>query len=109
MSRRRRTSDIEDAVEMLSWLFSHVPPWVCVPVALAGLFVIHAWMMPTLNTPGLQSSVDMLGWAFGGIWAMVWLAGGVGGWIRRREQAAFLRQNIDIAWLNGLSWQEFER
>ena len=109
MSRRQRTSTVDDAVEILSWLFSHVPPWVCTPVALAGLFAIRVWMVPKLKTPELQSGVNMLGWAFGAIWAMVWLAGGIGGWSLRRRREAFLRQSIDIKWLNALSWQEFER
>src|SRR2546422_416069 len=105
MARRRRTSVLEDAVEMLSWLFGHVPPWVSIPVAIVGFFVIRLWVNSGFKTPGLE----ILGTAFGGVWAIVWLAGGFGGWVRRRQQAAFLKQNIDIAWLNGLSWQEFER
>jgi restriction system protein len=109
MSRRRRTNDAEELVEMLSWVFSRVPPWVCIPVALIGLFLIPAWMTPQLKTPGVQPVMEMFGWFFGALWAMVWLAGGFGGWRLRRQRAAFLRQNIDIAWLNSLSWQEFER
>lgn len=108
MARRRRTSDFDEFVELLSWLFSHISPWISIPVAVGGLFLIPAVMTAQIKTPLIVPAVQMLEWVFGGIWAVAWLAGGFGGWLRRRQQAAFLRQNIDIAWLNRLSWQEFE-
>lgn len=109
MSRRRRTSDFDDAVEMLSWLFSHVPPWICIPVALAGMFLFPVWLNSHIKTEVFAQPVLIFGWMLGGMWALAWLLGGLGGWRLRRQRSAFLRQNIDIQWLNGLSWQEFER
>jgi restriction system protein len=109
MSRRRRTSDLEEVVDGLSWLFSLVPPWICIPIAIVGLFLIPALMNSSLKpAPGIEA-FQLIGWMFGAIWALVWLAGGFGGWLKRRQQAAFLRQNIDIKWLNSLSWQNLER
>lgn len=109
MARRRRTSDLEELVDGLSWLFSLIPPWICIPVAIVGFFLIPAWMNASLKpAPGVEV-FGLFGWMLGGIWAMVWFAGGFGGWLRHRQQAAFLRQNINIAWLNSLSWQDFER
>jgi restriction system protein len=37
------------------------------------------------------------------------LAAGYAGWRYRRERQAFLDANVDIGWLNGLTWREFER
>jgi len=87
MARRRRTSDFEVLLEMLSWFFSHVPPWSSIPVAIIGFFLIPALMTTQFQTSEFKSAVEMFGWVIGGIWAIVWLAGGVGGWITRRRQA----------------------
>ena len=94
---------------MLSWFFTLVPPWVCLPVAVVGLFLIPALLTAQMSTPLLKPMGQILGWGLGAMWAMMWLAGGIGGWWKRRQESVFLRANIDIAWLNGMSWQEFER
>ena len=109
MRRRKRTSDGEELIGMLSWFFTLVPPWVCLPVAVVGLFLIPALLTAQMSTPLLKPMGQILGWGLGAMWAMMWLAGGIGGWWKRRQESVFLRANIDIAWLNGMSWQEFER
>jgi hypothetical protein len=72
-------------LDVLSWLFSHVPPWVCIPVAIIGSFVIPAWISAQMKTPEIKSLVEIFGWFLGGLWAIVWLAGGLGGWLKRRK------------------------
>jgi len=109
MSRRQKTSPLEDAIEVASWLFTHISPWWSVPIALVGFVAIPLVARYAFQDAILKNLARPVGFFFGGLWGVVWLVGGVIGWVKRQKQAAFLRQNIDIAWLNGLSWQEFER
>jgi len=46
---------------------------------------------------------------FGAGFAIICLIAGWKGAQFRRDQQAFLRANIDLQWVRGLSWQEFER
>jgi Topoisomerase DNA binding C4 zinc finger len=85
MGRRRSTSLLDDALEILSWLFSHIPPWLSIPVAMVGLFLFPALMIAQVKTPEFKPADEIFGWLVGGIWAVVWLAGGIGGWIARRR------------------------
>lgn len=75
-------------LEMLSRLFIHIPPWLSIPVAIVGLFLIPALMSTQVKTPEFKSVIEIFGRVIGGIWAIAWLAGGLGGWITRRRQAA---------------------
>lgn len=85
-------------------VFRYVPPWVSIPVALAAFFAIATWFNRSFKTPGFEK----IGYMLGGLVALAILVGGVGGYRYRQRHAAFLRQNIILDWVNGLSWQEFE-
>ncbi|MGA2175098.1 MAG: restriction endonuclease [Verrucomicrobiota bacterium] len=105
MSRRRRTDLWDDLFEILRWLFSVVHPAWCIPVAMAVFFIPVIWFQRAINIP----SVQMLGALLSALAAIVSLAAGVAGWKLRQQRVAFLRQHLDIDWLNRLSWQDFER
>jgi restriction system protein len=104
MARRRRTNTLEDLTEVMEVVFRYVPPWVSVPLAIAAFIGISEWVNSRLKTPGTEK----LGYLIGGMIAMPILIGGVGGYRFRRRHAEFLRQNITLDWVNGLTWQEFE-
>jgi restriction system protein len=63
------------------------------------------WFQHRVKFPQLQ----MPGYVLGAIPAIVSLAAGVAGWMARRQRAIFLREHLDIDWLNKLTWQDFER
>lgn len=88
----------------MEFVFRYVPPWVSLPLALAAFFGISTWLNHSLKTPGFEK----IGYMLGGLVALAILVGGVGGYRYRKPYAAFLRQNITLDWVNGLSWQEFE-
>lgn len=104
MARKRQSSPLEDLIEILEFVFRYVPPWASVPVAIIAFFGISAWVNSRFKTPGLEK----LGYLLGGLFAATILIGGFGGYMYRKRQAAFLRQNITLDWVNSLSWQEFE-
>ncbi len=104
MARRRRSSTLEDLVDVMEFVFRYVPPWVSIPFALAAFFGISTWLNHSLKTPGLE----IIGYLLGILIALAILVGGFGGYRYRQRHAAFLRQNITLDWVNGLSWQEFE-
>lgn len=102
---RRRNDVADDLVEALSLLFSVVHPVWCIPLAAFFLFAVRAVFNHWVSIPGLEPLGNMLG----ALSAVAALAGGLAGWRLRLKKAEFLRQRLDIDWLNALSWQEFER
>jgi restriction system protein len=121
MARRRKTTALEDAVEILGWLFRFIPPWVSIPIALIGLVAVPMLVLRPSEPADpanpvsrgihefLSAPFAVLRWGIGAMWAGVWLLGGLAGWRARREREAFLQETIDLKWLWGLSWQDFER
>lgn len=105
MARRKQTTWLDDYVEMMEIIFRHVPPWLSIPIAAGAYFGISMWVNGKFKTPGNEWAGQLLGGALAG----AVLVGGVQGWLHRRKAAAFMRQNITLEWVNGLSWQEFER
>jgi restriction system protein len=105
MKRRRRTDLWDDLFDVLRSLFSRIHPAWSIPAAAILFFVPVIWFQHSIKIPQIQ----LLGFAFGAILAVVSLAAGFAGWNLRRKQTAFLRQHVDIDWLNKLSWQDFER
>lgn len=102
----RRRSDIwDDAFEGLSWLFTVIHPAWSIPFAAALFFGIRAWFNLKITLVGLQP----LEYLFAGVPAMLALVAGIAGWRLRLKRADFLRQRLDIDWLNALSWREFEQ
>ena len=104
MARRRQSSTLEDLIEIMGVVFRYVPPWISLPLALVAFFGLSTWVNSRLKTPSLEK----IGYLLGGLIALVVLGGGFGGYRYRQRQAAFLRQNITLDWVNSLSWQEFE-
>jgi restriction system protein len=102
---RRRADLWDDLFEALRWLFSVVHPAWSIPVAAVFLFVPVIWFRHGIKIPEAR----MLGYMLGAIPAFVILAAGYAGLRFRQERAVFLQQHLDIAWLNNLSWQDFER
>ncbi|MDX1953050.1 MAG: hypothetical protein SFY81_12785 [Verrucomicrobiota bacterium] len=76
MARRRRSSTLEDLVEVMEFVFRYVPPWASMPLALIAFFGISSWLNNSLKTPGLEK----LGYLLGGLVALAILVGGFGGY-----------------------------
>lgn len=110
MGRRGGESPLEMLTELMGLLFRYIPPWTSIPIAGAGFLLIRFFGMRSFaaNSP-LVALGSMFGNLFGFLFVLACLAGGFLGWKHRRNQAAFLHQHIDLAWLNQLSWQDFER
>ena len=104
-------------IEVMGWLFGRfLPPWSSIPIAIIGSVVIYKLIQrPPDPTPVIHgfdpfsTGLKILGNLFGGLFFVACLAGGFSGWRTRRNQGVFVRQSIDIRWLNGLSWQDFEK
>ena len=109
MPRRRSSSPLDDLFDLLAMIFRVVPPWVSIPVAIVGFLLIVS-LSPRFNGPlaSLNGVTALFGVFFGGIFALVCLAAGFKGWQMRKRQQAFLKENVDINWVNRLSWQSFE-
>jgi restriction system protein len=102
---RRRTSALDDLFEVLQWLFSVVHPAWSLPVAAIFIAAPVLWIK---DKPFLSAFVD-LAYMAGGIAAVVSLTAGLAGWKLRQKRAAFLQQQLNLEWLNQLTWQDFER
>lgn len=106
MGRRSRNDSIpEMLIEILELVFRHIPPWTSIPVAIIGFFVIASVWASTIRVAPLQA----LGLIFGIGFAVICLIAGWKGAEFRRNQQAFLRADIDLNWVRGLSWRGFER
>lgn len=97
MARRSKEPLIDMLFEALAFVFQHLPPWTCIPMALGLLLTCRA-LFPNPD----------IGYLFGGTLAVVCLAAGWKGAELRRNQSAFLQADIDMSWVRGLSWQDFE-
>jgi restriction system protein len=102
---RRRTDVWDDLFEALRWLFTVVHPAWSIPVAGVFFLIPVIWLQHSIRIPQVQ----FLGVMLGAFPALVSLAAGAAGWKLRQQRAAFWEQHLDIAWVNQLSWQSFER
>lgn len=91
--------------EVLAFVFRRVPPWTSIPVSVVGFFLIVTFWNSTVKFPFLQ----VFGLIFGGVFAFVCLLAGWKGVEFRRNRTAFLSAEIDLNWVRGLSWRDFER
>jgi len=107
MGRRSRDESIlEMLMEILEFIFRNAPPWSSIPVAVVGFCVIFfTWAAAVPKFPVLQ----IFGLVFATTFAALCLIAGWKGAEFRRRQQTFLRTEIDLTWVNGLSWQGFER
>lgn len=106
MGRRSKNVGIpEMLLEILEFVFRLIPPWTSIPIAVVGfLLIVGLW-----NSKFPQSALQPFGLMFGALFAIICLIAGWKGVQFRRKQQAFLRADIDIQWVRGLSWQDFER
>ena len=106
MARRSKDDGvIEMLYEVLEFVFRFVPPWTSIPVAIVGFFLIVVSWDSTVKIPAFHS----IGLIFGGVFGVICLVAGWKGVEFRRNQQAFLKADIDLNWVRGISWQNFER
>ena len=106
MARRRKDEGIVEMLyEILEFTFRFFPPWTSIPLAVIGFFLIVMFWVSVVRVPVLQ----IFGLLFGAVFAVVCLIAGWKGAGFRRNQQAFLKADIDLNWVRGLSWQNFER
>ena len=106
MGRSKNDSGPEILLEFLELIFRYVNPWLSVPLAVIGFFVIAAlWNAFFKSIPQLQ----VVGLVIGAGFVILCLFAGLRGAEFRRNQRAFLAADIDLQWVRGLSWRGFER
>jgi restriction system protein len=106
MGRRSKNVGIpEMLLEILEFVFRLIPPWTSIPIAVVGfLLIVGLW-----NSKFPQSALQPFGLMFGALFAIICLIAGWKGVQFRRNQQAFLRADIDMQWVRGLRWQDFEQ
>lgn len=105
MSRRRRNPGIFDmAYDILELVFKVLPPWTCIPAALASYLAVVWYGTNKVSNPALHQLWHM----FGGVMAVLCLMAGFKGWQFQRARRRFLEQEIDLQWVEKLTWREFE-
>ncbi|MCZ2104915.1 MAG: restriction endonuclease [Burkholderiales bacterium] len=119
MARRKKTSPLEDALDLLSML----PWWVCVALAAVSYVLLHRWAAPVqaLDFQGQGGAVAgavmqravVQGLATIGQYLVPLLclaAAALSVWRRKHRESllADVAQARDAAVLDGVSWQEFE-
>ncbi len=116
MSRKRRTSPIEDVIDVMAML----PWWAGVAIAVVGYLVLHRLATPVAITaaqPGqmgslvAQSMVAAFAYAGQYLVPLVGLIGAAISFFRRKKRVALVTdvaqaQSADA--LDGMSWLEFE-
>ena len=106
MGRRSKNETLpEMLIEILIAIFQVVPPWTSIPIALIGFAAITIFWCSAIHIPQLQ----IIGLLFGAGFAVVCLIAGWKGVQFREGQRAFLAADIDLNWVRGLSWRDFER
>ena len=92
-------------IEILVIIFRIVPPWTSIPVGLIGFWLIGSVWCSVIRLPQFQG----IGLLFGALFALICFIAGWKGVQFRQQQHAFLGVDIDLNWVQGLSWQDFER
>jgi restriction system protein len=106
MGRRSNNEGIpEMLLEILEFVFRFIPPWTSIPLAGIGFLLIVLLGDAQVKFPPFHT----IGVMFGIIFAVACLVAGWNGFRLRQRQQAFLRANIDMQWVRGLTWQDFER
>lgn len=106
MPRRTQSESLpEMLVEVLTSIFQALPPWTSIPVGLFGFCAVDAIWCSSVPFPQLQ----FVGLIFGAGFAALCFIAGWNGVSFRRRQRAFLGANLDLNWVDSLSWQGFER
>ncbi|MBC7405368.1 MAG: restriction endonuclease, partial [Cytophaga sp.] len=116
MSRRRKTSPIEDVIDVIAML----PWWAGIAIAVVGYLVLHRLATPSAISavqPGqmsnliAQSMVTAFAYAGQYLVPLVGLIGAAISFFRRKQRIALV---TDVAQarsadaLDGMSWREFE-
>jgi len=103
--RSKKESPIDLILEVLELTFQHIPPWTSVPIGLIGFLVIAGIWISSVPVPQLR----FFGVVFGAGFAFLSFIAGIKGVQFRRRQQAFLKADIDLKWVQSLSWQNFEK
>jgi len=104
--RRAKDPDVFEMVhEIMEFVFRVIPPWTSIPISVL-LFLLIAACFSRLGNSQLSGLATLL---VGGPMAIICLVAGFQGYLSRRKQSAFLEQEIDVAWVRGLTWRDFER
>ena len=116
MARKRKTSPLEDMLDLVSLL----PWWVGVAVAAIGYLLLHRLARPAAvasvqpdQIPGLMAQTMINGIAYAGqyIVPFVGLVGAVMSIFRRKQRSSLVTdvsQAQSANALDGMSWREFE-
>ena len=116
MARRRKTSPLEDMLDLVSML----PWWAGVAIAVIGYMVLHRMAAPTPIAAGQPGQVGQMithsviaGLATAGqyIVPLIGLAGAAISVFRKKQRAALVTdvsQASSASALDGMSWREFE-
>jgi len=105
MGRRSKNDGIpEMLLEALQFVFQFISPWTSIPLATVGFFLIVLFWDAQVKIPVLQ----IFGLMFGAGFAILCLIAGWKGAGFRRRQQEFLQADIDMEWVRGLSWRDFE-
>ena len=106
MAGAKRNSTIARVLlQGVGYVFSLVPPWTSIPIAIIGGNLIYFfWAARVSSVPSLSHFGFYLGAGF----AMITLAAGYEGHEFRRNRGQSLAEEIGISWLNHLSLDEME-
>lgn len=108
MARRRR-SPAEDLIEVCVSVFQVLPPWASI-LGAALAFGVPTYLFGRIQIPGLKDApFQTVGMVVGGLGALACLVGGFKSWHRRNRQQSFVGDEVDLSWVNRLSWREFEQ
>jgi restriction system protein len=102
---RAKTGLFDVLCDVFEAVFTYIHPLWSFPAAALLCVGTQVWFARSLQTPEVQ----LFGKALGGLAALAVLVGGAAGWRQRQRRTSFLRQKLDIQWLNSLTWQDFER
>jgi restriction system protein len=92
-------------LELCGEIFTRVHPLWSVPAAAVVWFLVARVAVPTNPVAiHLRPVFNMVGIVF----AMAVLGGGIIGWGQRSKRARFAQENLDLDWVRGLGWREFE-
>jgi hypothetical protein len=102
---KRNSTVTKVLLQGVGYIFSLVPPWTSIPIAIVGANVIYfLWTSRVSSVPPLSHFGFYLGAGF----AMITLAAGYEGHEFRRSREQTLAKEIGISWLNHLSLEEME-
>lgn len=109
---RRQSSTLEEFFEICCAIFRVLPPWTSIPMSVA-VFLIPTAMFASISFPNLLgipgSPLTPIGMAIGFLGSLACLFAGFKAHERREQQQSFVGAQVDLSWVDRLSWRDFER